>query len=101
MCMFMYYITLVTITNQKAMVIIMLRVENKIIMEQLGTTFTNPAAKADVLADYFSSIFTCVDESHIHMEGVAQLLLSIQVHKAMIFLFAFQLKEVTNEIVLL
>ena len=81
-----------------------------------GSTFTDPVAKADILADYFSSVFVQEDESYlpsmngdpfpsispiqIHVEGVAQLLQNIQTHKACgpDNLPAHFLKEVANEI---
>ena len=63
-----------------------------------GTKFIDSEDKANVLADYFSSVFTCNNTSHlpevndiplpsispltVHVEGVAQLLTNIQPHKA-------------------
>ena len=63
-----------------------------------GTKFIDSKDKANVLADYFSSVFTCNNTSHlpevndiplpsispltVHVEGVAQLLTNIQPHKA-------------------
>ena len=61
-------------------------------------TYTKPQEKADLLANYFSSIFTNEDMSHIpdlnddplpsipqlmvHTDGVAQLLSNLKVNKA-------------------
>ena len=63
-----------------------------------GSTYTGSQEKADLLADYFSSVFTHGDTSHIpdlsgetlssipqivvHSDGVAQLLSNIKVNKA-------------------
>ena len=81
-----------------------------------GTKFIDSKDKANVLADYFSSVFTCnntslLPEVHdtslpsispltVHVEGVAQLLTNIQPHKASgpDNLPAHFLKEVANEI---
>jgi len=80
------------------------------------TTITDPVGKANVLAEFFSSVFTCDNSSSpprmsgsplpdvspitIHHEGVAQLLLNIQPNKASgpDNLPARFLKEVANEI---
>ena len=79
-----------------------------------GTTFTDSKDKDNVLADYFSSVFTCNNTSFlpevndiplpsistVHVEGVALLLTDIQPHKASgpDNLPACFLKEVANEI---
>ena len=77
-----------------------------------GTTITDPIAKANVLADYFSSVF--IQEDIIsytpiwivivclifHLEGVIHLLCNIQAHKASgpDNLPAHFLKEMANKI---
>ena len=81
-----------------------------------GTTYTDSKDKANVMADYFSSVFTSDDTTllpevndtplpgilpiTVHVEGVAQLLTNIQPHKASgpDNLPARFLKEVANEI---
>jgi len=81
------------------------------------TTITDPVEKANVLAECFSSVFTCDNASSslprmngsplpdvspitIHHESVAQLLLNIQPNKASApdNMPACFLKEVTNQI---
>jgi len=63
-----------------------------------GETFTDPLAKANILANYFSSVFAnedtsyipaiegdplpCVDPIQIHVEGVAEMLHNIKPSKA-------------------
>ena len=63
-----------------------------------GETHTDPLAKANIFANYFSSVFTnedtsciptmeseplpCVDSIQIHVEGVAELLSNIDPNKA-------------------
>ena len=67
------------------------------LLNHQGTTITDPTAKANVLADYFSSVFIQEDASYtpnidsgtlpnispiqIHLEGEIQLLRNIQAHK--------------------
>ena len=81
-----------------------------------GTTFTDSKDKVNVLADYFSSVFTSNSTSLlpevndtslpsispliVHVEGVTQLLTDIQPHKASgpNNLPTCFLKEVANEI---
>ena len=77
------------------------RVRNKIIRNRgsyLPIPYTDLTDKANLFADYFSSVFTHEDISHIpyldraplpnisplqiHVEGVAHLLQSINIHKA-------------------
>ena len=63
-----------------------------------GETFTDPLTKANIFANYFSSVFRnqdtsfipvmegdplpCVDPIQIHVEGVAELLCNIESNKA-------------------
>ena len=85
-------------------------------LEYQGSTVTDSLSKANVLAKYFSSVFTNEDTTnvpvlegdplpeispiHIHVDGVAQLLLNLKVHKAAgpDNFPSFFLKEVANEI---
>ena len=81
-----------------------------------NSTITDSLSKANVLTDYFSSIFSSEDTAyvpvlegdslskisliHIHADGVTQLLLNLKTHKAASpdnFPFHF-LKEVANKI---
>ena len=87
-------------------------------LEYRGSTFTDSLFKANVLAKYFSSVFTNEDAAnvpviegdplpeispiHIHADGVAQLLLNLKVHKATgpDNFPSYFLKEVANKIAL-
>ena len=67
-------------------------------LKHQGETFVDATDKANLLADYFSSVFTNEDVTHfptlstdptpsippiqIHVDGIYQLLLNIQQHKA-------------------
>ena len=85
-------------------------------LEHQGTTYTDSLSKANVLAEYFSSVFTQEDTTnvpvlegnplpeispiHIHSDGVSQLLHNLKPHKAAgpDNLPSYFLKEVANEI---
>ncbi|XP_065901865.1 uncharacterized protein [Dysidea avara] len=83
-------------------------------LEHQGTTYTDSLSKANVLAEYFSSVFTQEDTTnvpvlegnplpeippiHIHSDGVSQLLHTLKAHKAAgpNNLPSYFLKEVAN-----
>jgi len=85
-------------------------------LEHQGTTYTDSMSKANVLAEYFSSVFTQEDTTtvpvlegdplpeippiHIHPDGVSQLLHNLKPHKAAgpDNFPSYFLKEVANEI---
>ena len=86
-------------------------------LEYKGSTVNDSLSKANVLAKYFSSVFTNEDTAivpvlegdplpeishiHIHADGVTQLLPNLKVHKAagLDNIPSYFLKEVANEIV--
>ena len=85
-------------------------------LEHHGVIHTDSLSKANVLAEYFSSVFTCEDTTnvpvlegdplpdiqsvHIHTDGIAQLLLNLKSHKVAgpDNLPSNFLKEVANEL---
>ena len=85
-------------------------------LDHQGVTYTDPLSKANVLAKYFSSVFTKEDTSNlpdlegnprpeippiqIYSDGVSQLLLNLKPHKAAgpDNLPSYSLKEVAKEI---
>ena len=115
------YLTLLTQTTTQLPNIygLLLRAKGRTIISTLkhqGETFVDATDKANVFADYFSSVFTSEDITHIptlstdplpsispiqiHVDGVYQLLQNIQQHKASTpdNLPARFLKEVAYEI---